>query len=132
MKRQEWKHDNLEGIDADIEISLKEYGLAWIEGDTEILFYYGINGNCENEYNEFEYTQFDFCSLDKNLDIKKEYDWIDNWDDISRFIGIDFDEWIEYPLTSQIADLLQYYGYENIFGSSYWEGLTYEQVIKGE
>ena len=28
-----------------------------------------------------------------------------------------------------IKDLHDYYGYENVFGSSYWEGLTYEEVL---
>ena len=120
--RRQYLPGNLEGPDVDIETSLKEYGLAWIETDTDILFYYGINHNDE------EYFMFDFCSLDKDIDILDDYDWV-NFNDIYSFVGMSEDEWNERPFTSKIEDLMSYYGYENVFGSSYWEGLTYQQIL---
>jgi hypothetical protein len=123
--RQEYNHNDIQGIDVDIEISLKEYGIAWIETETEILFYYGINVT-ENKYNEVEYCNFDFCAFDKKIDIKQEFDWAD-FDAVNSYISGSF---FDSPLYMQIFDLLQYYGYENIFGSTYWGGLTYDQIFK--
>jgi hypothetical protein len=128
MKRQEWNHDKLEGVDADIETSLKEYGIAWIIEEKETLFYYGIR------YEGQDFNRFDFCSLSNDIDIKEEYDWIEetDWQSIVRYVGMDMNEWLELPLTAQIFDLMQYYGYQNIFGECYWEGLKYEDIVKGD
>ena len=125
MKRQEYDHKKLTGSDADIETSLKEYGIAWIETDTEYLFYYGIKME-ENECHDMDYTRFDFCSFDKDMDIKEEFNFV-NWDDINSYIGMDI---MDLDLPGQISDLVSYYGYENIFGSGYWEGLTYNDIVK--
>lgn len=125
MLRQEYNHENLTGIDVNIEISLKEYGIAWIETETDILFYYGINTGV-NDCGDMDYIAFDFCSIDKNIDIKSEYDWAD-FDAVNDFVGGGF---FDQDITMQIFDLLQYYGYENIFGSTYYEGLTYNDIVK--
>lgn len=125
MLRQEYNHNELTGVDIDIEISLKEYGIAWIETETDILFYYGINTGL-NDCNDMDYITFDFCSIDKNIDIKSEYDWAD-FDSVNDFVGGGF---FDQDLTMQIFDLLQYYGYENVFGSTYYEGLTYNDIVQ--
>lgn len=124
MKIQDYDHTRLMGIDASLEISLKEYGLAWIETEKEILFYYGIR-NIGNEYD-----RFDFCAMEKNLDFIDEFCWID-FDNVLDYVGMNKEYWLEMPLPARIHDLLSYYGYENVFGSSYNNGLTYSQVIKG-
>lgn len=123
MKRFDYDHETIEGMDVDIEISLKEYGFAWIETETDILFYYGI------KMDEEEYIKFDFCSVNKDIDIKEEFDWID-WKDIYSFIGATEEEFKNSNLSQQYYDLFQYYGYEEIFGSSYWEGLDYSDIFK--
>jgi len=131
MKRIEYDHSKIKGTDDDIETSLKEYGLAWIETDTEYLFYYGIGyGPLKDEYDDGQegYTKFDFCAFDKDMNIKEEFDWVD-WDGINSYIGMNFDD---MTFTQKISDLLSYYGYQEIFGSSYWEGLDYNQIIKEE
>jgi len=125
MKRTSYDHSQLIGMDADLETSLKEYGLAWIKTDTETLFYYGIGMDADIN----EYTRFDFAVLPNDFSIKAEYDWIDDWDDINSYIGMDIDECY---LPQQISVLLSYYGYENIFGSSYWEGLSYNAIVAGD
>ena len=125
MKRSKYDHSKLEGSDADLETSLKEYGLAWIETDTEYLFYYGIG----YDDNEQGYNKFDFCSFDKSMDMSAEFNWV-NWKDIHSYIGADsMMQFNDMHFTQQISDLLSYYGYENIFGSSYWEGLNYTDII---
>ena len=119
--------NNLTGVDCDAEISLKDYGIAWIKNDTDILFYYYIE-NGLNEYNECECILFDQCSISLNTNIKSDYDWA-NFDDVNNYIGGGFfDQTIEF----QIVDLLNYYGYENVFGSSYGGGITYNEIIGEE
>ncbi len=127
MKRQEYDHSKLKGVDVDLEISLKEYGLAWIETDIECLFYYGIEADT-NDCGGTDYTRFDFCTFNKDLDVREEFDWVD-WG-VFYSTGIPEKEFNELPLTSKIGDLFYFYGYENMFGSSYWEGLTYDQIKK--
>ena len=124
--RQDYNHKNLEGVDADIETSLKEYGFAWIKTEKEILFYYGIVTD------DIEYTAFDFCTFDLDLDIAAEFDWIkkEDWKSLLSFTGSTQSGFNATPLALKIRDLYSYFGYENIFGSSYWEGLTYDEVIK--
>jgi len=117
--RYEYDITKIEGPDVDIETSLKAYGIAWIEGPDDILFYYGI------KHDDTEYVRFDFCAIDKNIDIEKEYDWAE-FDRGSDFIGSDI---FEGSLIQQIQDLVAYYGYENIFGESYWTGIPYEGVF---
>ena len=133
MKRTEYNHDNLQGPDVDIETSLKEYGIAWIETGKDILFYYGIEyGPEEDEIGIIEdcYIKFDFCVFDKGMDFKEEFDWVE-WDDVASYIGADnmlsFDD---MAFTQKISDLVAYYGYDSIFGSSYWEGLEYKDIVK--
>ena len=127
MLRQKWDHDKLVGIDVDLEISLKEYGIAWIEEEKKVLFYYGISA-AENECGESEFDRFDFCSFNKDMDIKKEFDWA-KWKAINCYIGGDI---MTYGFPEQIQTLNKYYGYENIFGSTYWKGLEYADIVKEE
>lgn len=128
MKRKEYDHSKLEGIDLSIEVSLKEYGFAWIETDTEYLFYCGIH-QTEIDGN-IDYDRFDFFTVDKNTDIKKEYDWVD-WDDIFSFSDIqDWEDWMDLPLPQQLFTLSQYYGVFTVFGEPYWEGLLYTDIVK--
>lgn len=126
MKRQDYDHSKLTGIDVDIEISLKEYGIAWIETDTEYLFYYGI-GFTQNEDNETEYNYFDFTIISNDIDICKEYDWVD-WQRFLSFLGIDKKQFLDTPLSYQLHELQCYYGFESIFGTSYRQGLTFDEV----
>jgi hypothetical protein len=115
----------LEGPDVSIEISLKEYGIAWKIGETETLFFYGTG------HNGSEYIHFDQTSLKNDLDVSKEYDWADLLE-VAKFTGASLKDWENMPLTRKIQDLESYYGVENTFGSSYTKPMTYEEVIKGE
>ena len=78
----------------------------------------------ENECGDMEYVKFDFAVIDKTSDIKEEYDWVD-FDEIESFDDMFWEE----SLPCQIYTLLNYYGYENIFDSSYFSELTYEAII---
>ena len=120
----------IEGPDACIETSLFEYGLAWIPSNDgkEVLFWYGISMSDDNEYREPLYNRFDFRSFPADLDVKKEFDFAD-FDRVCSFVGMDEAEWLETPITSKIFDLMAYYGYENIFGTSYTRGFIYNAGI---
>ena len=115
----------LEGPDASIEISLKEYGIAWEIGETETRFYYGV------KHNGAEYIHFDWANIENDVNIITEYDWA-NFQNVADCAGTPLQDWEKMPLVCKIYDLVSYYGYENIFGSTYTEPMTYEEVIKGE
>jgi hypothetical protein len=127
MKRQDYDHSKLEGVDADIETSLKEYGFAWIETEKEYLFYYGIK--MEEVDGEIDFTRFDFCSIEKDIDLKKEYNWVE-WESIFEYTGLSGKEFFEQSLPFALYDLKNYWGYENVFGESDFE-LTYNEIVKG-
>jgi len=110
-----------EGTDVDISTALFEYGLAWQEIGNEILFVYGIGVNDNGEY-----IQFDRCSFSKNIDVESEFDW-GEFEEVMQFVGTTLEEWRKYPLSHKVSDLLSYYGFENVFGSSYWEGFQIEE-----
>jgi hypothetical protein len=40
---------------------------------------------------------------------------------------MDAEQWNAQPLTSKVSDLLSFYGFENVFGSSYWEGFEIKE-----
>ena len=105
------------GPDASLDISLFEYGLAYKVTDKEILFIYGT------QYGYDEYTRFDRCTIDTDINIAEEYDWAD-LKAVHASHGYSAKDWNALPLEQKITDLLRYYGYENVFGSSYWEGFT--------
>ena len=120
----------LTGTDASIEISLKEYGIAWKEQENDIIFHYGIHTS-PDEYGSEEYDRFDNCFINKDTIIIKEYDWAD-FETVQSFVGLTQKEFTKQPLVQQIQTLLAYYGYENIFGSSYWAGRTFDEVIAND
>ena len=103
------------GPDASLDVSLFDYGLAYKVTNDEILFIYGT------QYRYNEYIRFDRCTIKTNIDIQEEYDWAD-LPAVHSTMGYSAKDWNALPLEQQMTDLLNYYGYENIFGSSYWEG----------
>lgn len=121
MNRRRYLPGNLEGSDMCIETSLKEYGMAWntTDNDTSILFYYGVGHDGD------EYTAFDFGTLPKYMDIFREYDWVD-FKAVEDSIGCRLED---MPLEMQLRELANYYSLEEVFGSCYWEGLTYQQIL---
>ena len=113
---------NIEGTDVDIETSLKEYGIAWVIRDTYILFYYGVlhDGN--------EFIKFDHRAIKKDIDVRKEYDFV-CFPDLYSWLDVSADEWDNLRVEEKICNLVDYHGFEDIFGSTYWAGLDYEEVI---
>lgn len=114
----------LDGIDVNLEISLKEYGIAWHKTESDIVFIYGI------EYDGNDFTRFCKCSFDLSANLVEEFNWIDesDWQSFASFIGADASEIKELPIEELIHSLVSYYGTENIFGSSYCQGNSFDEL----
>jgi len=111
-----------EGTDVSLDIALFEYGLIWKQLDPDTwIFVYGIKAEGCN------YVSFDRCSL-KASDFESDYDWIDK-KSVEETCGRKL---ADLNLPAKISDLHSYYGVEEIFGSSYWEGfsVTNEEEVK--
>lgn len=112
------------GIDVSLEISLFDYGLVWKKlKNGDFLFIYSIGEK-----------QWDRITVNPSNFIESDLDWISNehWNGFLRTNGYSekrvFDE---RDFGYKIFDLIQYFGYEEIFGFSYWEGFqiySLEQV----
>ncbi len=112
------------GTDANLSTSLFEYDLIWREldepdehGDDHIFLY-----RITDRYP----VTFDRAVMNSTLDLRKEYNWVD-WDSFLSTVGLTAEEWDAQPFAIRIHDLMNVHGYENIFGSSYWEGFTIEE-----
>lgn len=112
------------GTDADLATSLFEYGLAWKEDGKQIEFIYAIGG----DYDKVEYNNpaFDSITFDADLDVRKEFDWAD-FEEVESFTGLTSVQFDALPLPQKINDLIGYYGFENVCGSSYCEGFQIEE-----
>lgn len=119
LEAQGWQ-----GTDASLAECVFEYDFAWREleepdehGD-DFVFLYRITHR--------DPPAFDRVTMSSKLDLCKEYAWID-WEGFLSTIGMNAEEWDVQPFAIRIFDLMNVHGYENIFGSSYWEGFTIAQ-----
>jgi hypothetical protein len=100
-------------------ISLLEYGFAWKhldppdeDGDDYLIIY---------RLSDRAGYIFERCGACSDNDLAKEHNWI-RWDEFLSTTGHTREEWDKLPYPIRVYDLVNHYGYENIFGSSYWEG----------
>lgn len=116
--------NNIEGIDDSVEISLGEYGMAWILSDDkkEYIFYYGVENDEEGNY-----SLFDWGTINSDTDVHSEYGFIDQG--FFDYIDQSLEDWDKSHITQKMFDLKQYYGYENIFGTSYYSRVAYNANI---
>ena len=105
----------LDGIAVDLEISLREYGIAWHKRGDEITFIYGI------KHDGVDHTNFDHCAFDINTNLREHFNWIDasTWNEID-----------ESCIERTIESILWLYGTENTFGTVYGEGFTFEELLE--
>ena len=110
------------GIDASNEISLFEYGLlCQYQGLDDYYFIYGVS------YDESGNSiQFDHCTL--NIKDLQSIIFKDGWFEIEEFNSFadyelehpnDLDNLVHYEIINLVHSMVSYYGYANIFGSSY-------------
>jgi hypothetical protein len=114
------EEQGFEGGDVCLATSLFEYGLAYRQEGNETLFVYAIGAD------PLVYNRFDRCTFASDVDVQKEFDWAD-FGSLYSFVGMDAEQWNAQPLTSKVSDLLSFYGFENVFGSSYWEGFEIKE-----
>lgn len=112
-----------EGPDASLDISLFEYGIAWRVMEKETIFIYGIKWSDSKQ----SYTRFDRCSYSNDTDPYKEWNWIKDWSVFWEPLEITKEEWDKWPFEKKVYEIFTYYGYENIFGPSYWEGFEIKE-----
>jgi hypothetical protein len=112
----------LDGVDVNIEISLLEYGIAWFKEANEITFIYGTAMDEKGDFSNFYLSSFDL-----NTNVKNEFDFVD-WQSFCSFADIDESKLNEMPIEHVIYSLVMHEGIENIFGSTYSEGLTFDEL----
>lgn len=117
----------LYGTDANKETSIFEYGLLVApylkDGKTDEYFCLHHIGN-----DRYDVSYKQESELNNLINGK---DWANDRDIQSflSFVGLDKSEWLKTQFVQKLQDCLRYWGYENVLGSSYYEGLTKEEVI---
>lgn len=111
------------GTDVNLETSLMEYGLL-VSKETDkdsqhaCLYKHAYDGTfdvgylSENEINTFLHES-----------------WF-NKESFLSYVGQTECDWINMMFVNKVSDLLSYYGYENIFGSSYGDVFSTEEAIE--
>ena len=99
------------GIDLSLEISLLEYGMAWVKKGSDWHFIHK---------HTFSFHGFDHSTFPVDTDWRSEFSWM--LDDLNSFLSyIDMTEEefeaVDFPV--KVFDLVGYWGVENVFGTSY-------------
>ena len=103
------------GIDVSIDISLFEYGIAWIESEKGYEMIYGICANENCEYDCFSKTYYSKTDI-----IQDEYDYLD-LPAVAKCCGFEYDDWIKQDIPYLLCDINSYYGIYDTFGGPYFE-----------
>jgi hypothetical protein len=107
------------GIDASLEISLFEYGLIWVKGleghEKDYHFIYGVGKDKNGDF-----VSFDWGDLSLGTNPKEEWNWIKDFNEVATSCGVSKEDFLKRELPQIVFDLISYYGYENILGSSYY------------
>ena len=118
MEKNIAEYKYYDGTDADLETSLFEYGLIWIKGakdhENDYHFIYGVGLDSNGNYNLFDWGD---VAIDCNPE--KEWDFVE-FDKVAECNGMSKADFLKMPLPLIVESLVSYYGYENIFGSSYY------------
>jgi len=114
--------EGYKGIDASVEISLFEYGIAIKEIGESYNIIYGINQN-DKRFNKFDQI---FMKKDDINNFINNNDWIKK-DEFFSYTGITEKNYQSLDILNKIYDLFQYYGAENIFGCNYDLGFEIDE-----
>ena len=114
------------GGDANLETSLIEYGLAWHQSGDEFTFIYAVEVN-----NGGECIAFDECTLNAN-NFAQDFDWIDekDWQSVYSYAGLNAKTFDALPFEQKIETLLSYFGSEDVFGSSYGNSSSFDELAE--
>lgn len=111
------------GTDVNLETSLMEYGLL-VSTDVD------KDGQHACLYRHDYHGMFDVGYLsDKQVNDFLNESWFAKESFLS-YVGVNECDWVNMRFVNKLSDLLNYYGYENIFGSSYVDVFSTEQAIE--
>lgn len=120
---QDLEKNEFQGPDKSLGISLYEYGLAWkiqINEKTkkeEYKFLYRTRVD-EDNISYYDFAYFNHLNAEE---FKSEFNWC-NFSEIADVCGLSEKEFHDSPFEQKILNLLSYYGCEDVFGSTCWEG----------
>lgn len=111
------------GTDVSLETSLMEYGLL-VSKETD------KDGQHACLYKHAYEGMFDVGYLsEKEVNAFLNESWF-NRESFLSHIGLSEPEWLEISFVNKLSGLLNYYGYENIFGSSYGDAFSTDEAIE--
>lgn len=116
------------GIDANLETSLREYGLLVSNephedgSGTHVVIYrsgyndetYGVGHISEETVNGYMLGKEFMIDIDVQS--------------VLVFVGKELNEWLKHPLITKLHDLISYWGTTNIMGTDYYPS-TYEEIM---
>ena len=117
--------DKFTGVDASLEISLFEYGfIARPHTDDYEDEFFVVYKKRDNVF-DTAYIQESFLN-----DLIEGKEWADDEDIVSFLSCVDStkEEWLKAEFCHKLSECLSYWGQENIFGSSYYQGMTEAEV----
>jgi hypothetical protein len=104
-----------EGVDADLEISLEEYGFVMMTSMEKEGEYYVIYKIDDNKYGHGHITE------EEMDDLIKGKEWADEHTVrcCLSFVGATKEDWLKQRAVSKFSDLISCWGLENIMGTEY-------------
>jgi hypothetical protein len=106
------------GQDFSLEVSLRDYGLAWYTDEGEnFSFIYGS----ASDFDEDDGFRRFYTADRRTRDFFLDFSWADFYE-VACMVGDAMGDWLQLDYPRRVADLISYYGYENVFGTEYFEG----------
>jgi hypothetical protein len=116
---------NWQGVDADLETSLMECGLVWCKNESctnedELFFLYPSPFGCVDGEGDHLFG----CAYNRESevnDLVNGKDWMKpaQIEGFLSFVGMERKAWLELSHGQKVADLVSYFGVENILGTDY-------------
>lgn len=119
--------ESWEGVDADLETSLFEYGfVAKQRPDKDYSDeYFVLYDAGNNKYDTGHIRESELNNIVLGKEWAKENDILK----FLSFVGSDLEDWLQTSFVNKLSDLISYWGVENIMGSSYG-GFSKEEAEK--
>ncbi len=117
---KELEKKGFEGIDAGLDMSLFEYGMAWLydEEKKEYKVYFGCNYDDDIQWYTFQYS---WISEEDIRELFEDDSWVDVhavWDSCGFDDAVIFEEWKkDVSINGAFQDLISYYGMHEFFQS---------------
>jgi hypothetical protein len=109
-----------------LEVAVYDYCIMYRElPDNKIEIAYST-------HEDTDYIYFKTCTFNKDTDVLKEYSWLDDGEiaQLMDFISDRVDRWLNVPLELKLFDISNYFGREEVFGSTDKEGFKVPSPVK--